>query len=171
MSDSKVEDIFTHNHQSQLIFEFVIITVGPQLATPYSPIMPPDLQTIGHYTPSYVRKAKGGLVFTTFYSAHVPPPSQIGMPGDFYILQDAATVFWKEECWRPWIWETRVKHPSHGEYVLNFDFRGPIWNYDSGSAIQSPFTNVMDATFHFFNVVVKSRSNLGSKAKPIRISG
>jgi len=54
VSDSKVEDIFTHNHQSQLIFEFAIITVGPPLATPYSPIMLPDLQTIGHYTPSYV---------------------------------------------------------------------------------------------------------------------
>ena len=123
---------------------------------------------IGHYcAQSYTRQAKGGLTFKTFYFTHIPPSSQIGMPGDFYILQDAPTVFWKEDRWRPWTWDVRVEHPSHDAYVLNFDLRGPVWSYSSGTTVIQPsFNDMMDAISHF-NHVVKTKSNLGSKSKPI----
>jgi len=55
-----------------------------------------------------MRQAKGGLTFKMFYSTHILPSSQIGMHGDFYILQDAPTVFWKEARWRPWTWDMCV---------------------------------------------------------------
>ena len=131
---------------------------------------PPDhnIQFIWQRLEFFLRDVKGGLAFRVYFST-IPPPRDTGFDdGDFYVLMDPATVFWRDKRWRPWIWKSFVKHPLWPEYTLNFDFQGPTWTLSS-RPLEPSFLNSTEAIVSFFKVNPKCVSDLGSSLKPIVI--
>jgi hypothetical protein len=128
----------------------------------------PDIQFVGHCPDFFLRDVKGGLAFRVYFSSFMSPPSDTGLSGDFYVLSEPPILFWRDQHWRPWTWQTFVKHPLWNEYVLNFDFQGPTWTLSSGP-VEPSFMNSRDAVFQFFKINVKYKSDLGTSLKPILV--
>jgi hypothetical protein len=128
-----------------------------------------EIEFIDHTPKSLRREDKHGLVSIIYYSSHIPPSRHVGCPGDLYVLLQPYTLFWKEERWRPWIWMSAVTHPLSQDHLLNFDFKGPVWTYNSRAFVESSFIALEHAIDYFFDNVVETSFELGSESKPILI--
>ncbi len=140
----------------------------PRRSTPASQLQL-DIELVCHVPGSIRREDKRGLVWIIYYSNHIYPSPEAGAEGDFYLLLNPPTLFWKTNRWQPWSWKTYMTHPLSEGYVLNFDLRGPVWTFNSGRNFEPCFTTYREAVVFFFNSVVKTKSDLGSESKPIII--
>jgi len=144
-----------------------LATAGNTYAMPSSSVPdPPEITFLRVKLPCIIRQMRYGSQYKVYYSGLIPPPKDLGILGNLYILANPPTVFWKSNRWQPWTWKSKVFfHDGAGNgFHLNFDFKGPVWN--SATRLVPSFENMNDAVQHFFNAI-GDQSDLGTASKPI----